>query len=341
MKKHVLKSLLLCSTVLTVLQAGIVLAESPEVTSSDAQPSSLVAEMPSTESPVDATRNHPEDKEEVAEVTVEDYRSNVFDFKKVGINDVRQAFTEDGLEHTFYFGRETCYHCRQFSPVLKDFNQLLNGKLNYYDTDSGDFDEATQEFLFKTLGIPGTPTILYVKNGQPVSGWAGGGVTAQQLHDYLYSDKSSENENDKQENEVSSENPNLPTDTEHHLNEQDAAEDKSVKSDEQSISTDRLVSGNETSVTSHLAYTVEKELESKDALKDSHDAPVSSSTQAMAPVARPRLVPVTNGTTVTSGNATLPKTGEDNSFQLVRLAIAFLIASALVGFSRLKVKGEK
>ena len=121
-----------------------------------------------------------------AEVTMERYLENVADFQKVSINQVYQAFTEDGQDHTIYVGRPTCYYCREFSPVLKEFNQLIDNHLEYYDSDGKDFDDQAKKFLFETVGIPGTPTILYLKNGKLVSGWAGGGVTAQQLYDHLY-----------------------------------------------------------------------------------------------------------------------------------------------------------
>ena len=121
-----------------------------------------------------------------AEVTMERYLENVADFQKVSINQVYQAFTEDGQDHIIYVGRPTCYYCREFSPVLKEFNQLIDNHLEYYDSDGKDFDDQAKKFLFETVGIPGTPTILYLKNGKLVSGWAGGGVTAQQLYDHLY-----------------------------------------------------------------------------------------------------------------------------------------------------------
>ena len=121
-----------------------------------------------------------------AEVTIEGYLENVADFQKVSINQVYQAFTEDGQDHTIYVGRPTCYYCREFSPVLKEFNQLIDSHLEYYDSDGKDFDDQAKKFLFETVGIPGTPTILYLKNGKLVSGWAGGGATAQQLYDHLY-----------------------------------------------------------------------------------------------------------------------------------------------------------
>ena len=53
------------------------------------------------------------------------------------------------MEHTIYFGRKTCSHCRQFSPELKEFNNLIEKKLEYYDLDGKDFDGEAREFLFK------------------------------------------------------------------------------------------------------------------------------------------------------------------------------------------------
>ncbi|CAD0145190.1 Putative bacteriocin [Streptococcus thermophilus] len=79
-----------------------------------------------------------------------------------------------------------CYYCRQFSSELKEFNTLLDEGLAYYNTDSADFDDNARAFLYETVGIPGTPTILRLQNGQLLSGWVGGGVSAQQLYDYLF-----------------------------------------------------------------------------------------------------------------------------------------------------------
>jgi hypothetical protein len=140
-----------------------------------------------------------------AEVTTEDYLENVANFQKVSINQVYQAFTEDGQDHTIYVGRPTCYYCREFSPVLKEFNQLIDNHLEYYNSDGKDFDDQAKKFLFETVGIPGTPTILYLKNGKLVSGWAGGGVTAQQLYDHLYA-SSAIKQNEKVEQSNTTEN---------------------------------------------------------------------------------------------------------------------------------------
>lgn len=126
-----------------------------------------------------------ESEEETADkiptVTVDEYKHNVTELPKITIEDVHHSFTEDNQKHTIYFGRETCYYCRQFSPELKVLNQLLEGRLEYYDTDQPDFDRS---YIFGEIGIPGTPTLLYLENGKVLSGWVGGG-SAKEVYDYL------------------------------------------------------------------------------------------------------------------------------------------------------------
>lgn len=100
------------------------------------------------------------DEPEEAEVTIPQYEENVADFNHVPMTDVYVMFTEDGKEHVIYVGRPTCYYCRQFSPALKEFNTLMDNRLEYYNTDSQDFDEEAANFLFGTIGIPGTPAII-------------------------------------------------------------------------------------------------------------------------------------------------------------------------------------
>uniref|UniRef100_UPI00356B6791 thioredoxin n=1 Tax=Streptococcus pneumoniae TaxID=1313 RepID=UPI00356B6791 len=141
MKKQKIKSLLLVPLVFASITAGLAYAEEQPITSStQANDSSLVApDLPSAKEKV-------EHKSSV--VTPEEYEKNVTDFKKIDIEAVRQSFTGDQLEHTIYFGRKTCSHCRQFSPELKEFNNLIEKKLEYYDLDGKDFDGEAREFLF-------------------------------------------------------------------------------------------------------------------------------------------------------------------------------------------------
>ena len=137
---------------------------------------------PATES-VALAESEEETADDIPEVSREEYEANVADLPKISLDDVRNAFTEDGQAHTIYFGRGTCYYCRQFSPELKVLNQLMDGRLEYYDTDREDFD---RNYVFGEIGIPGTPTLLYLENGQLLSGWVGGGPV-QTVYDHLAS----------------------------------------------------------------------------------------------------------------------------------------------------------
>ena len=195
MKKNLLASALVCTIVLTSLQGSVIQAE----TTGQADSSPVVTEvMQSTEekggaAPTEETAETTgssstvnEEVSQAVEISLEEYLETVAAFQKIDIGAVREAFTEDNQEHLLYFGRGTCYYCRQFSPELKNLHQLTGGKIEYYDTAGYDFDDTAKEFLFKEVGIPGTPTILYIKNGQVLAGWVGGGISAQELYDYFY-----------------------------------------------------------------------------------------------------------------------------------------------------------
>ncbi|MEE5624915.1 hypothetical protein V2O20_06715 [Streptococcus pneumoniae] len=189
MKKYLLQSLLVSTVALVTISPNLVLAESAETKFSDTVPSALNLEPAVTETTGESlTEQKSSDREnesnvqqstkeiikketeDMKSVTSEEYASNVSDFNKISIAEVRQIFTSEDSEHTLYFGRGTCYHCREFSGVLKEFNMLIDKKLEYYDIDGDDFDDSAKEFIFKTIGIPGTPTIIYFKNGKTISG---------------------------------------------------------------------------------------------------------------------------------------------------------------------------
>lgn len=122
------------------------------------------------------------------EITVDEYMKNVADFNKVSITDVENLFYTEG-ETMLYIGRPTCYYCRQFSPELKQFNELIGDTLSYYDIDGTDFDEQAADLIFTKIGIPGTPTTMYIKNGQIISAWVGGAISGQELYNFLYQNK--------------------------------------------------------------------------------------------------------------------------------------------------------
>ena len=102
--------------------------------------------------------------------------------------------TEDGGNHILYVGRPTCYYCRQNSPVLKEFNTLINGQLLYYNTDSDLLDRESRKVLFDKLGIPGTPSVIRLKNGQLISGYLGSAPDARAIYQAVFKEETDKTE---------------------------------------------------------------------------------------------------------------------------------------------------
>ena len=128
------------------------------------------------------------------EVSVETYEKNLENLKPVSYSDVTNMLTEDGRDHILYVGRPTCYYCRQNSPVLKDFNTLIDGQLLYYNTDSDQLDRESRKILFDKLGIPGTPSVIRLKNGQLVSGYLGSAPDAQAIYQAVFKEETEKTE---------------------------------------------------------------------------------------------------------------------------------------------------
>ena len=128
------------------------------------------------------------------EVSVEAYEKNLENLKQVSYSDVTNMLTEDGGDHILYVGRPTCYYCRQNSPVLKDFNTLIDGQLLYYNTDSDQLDRESRKILFDKLGIPGTPSVIRLKNGQLVSGYLGSAPDAQAIYQAVFKEETEKTE---------------------------------------------------------------------------------------------------------------------------------------------------
>ena len=129
-----------------------------------------------------------------SEVSVETYEKNLENLKPVSYSDVTNMLTEDGGDHILYVGRPTCYYCRQNSPVLKDFNTLIDGQLLYYNTDSDQLDRESRKILFDKLGIPGTPSVIRLKNGQLVSGYLGSAPDAQAIYQAVFKEETEKTE---------------------------------------------------------------------------------------------------------------------------------------------------
>ncbi|EHJ52507.1 thiol reductase thioredoxin [Streptococcus macacae] len=127
-------------------------------------------------------------------ISTEKYEANVSHFKAVSMADVYHMFDDTENSYTLYIGRPTCHYCRDFSPILKEFNGLTGSQLYYYNTDRDDFTIAAKEFLKNKVGIFATPMTLFIDKGQLVSGWVGSGIPSKELYNKLYS-----NSNHKEE----------------------------------------------------------------------------------------------------------------------------------------------
>ena len=314
MKNQKIKSLLLVPLVFASITTGVVYAEEHPTTSSiQANDSSVVApDLPSAKEKVE---------HKPAVVTPEEYEKNVTDFKKIDIEAVRQSFTEDQLEHTIYFGRKTCSHCRQFSPELKEFNNLIEKKLEYYDLDGKDFDGEAREFLFKKVGIPGTPTILYLRNGHPISGWVGGGATAQQVYDYMYS-------------------RNLPKQSETVASSEDTVTEivRDDKTGEVENTKENLTNNSDSreplknNIPPSNTITVQPEdlvMTDKKKRGDTSKTISENTDKLQTPLSEVKgndSVPQT----IHLSKQLLPNTGEEESYNLLRIAVALLITSGMI-----------
>ena len=314
MKKQKIKSLLLVPLVFASITTGVAYAEE-QTTSSSIQPNDSSVVAPDLQSGTENVEHKP------SVVTPEEYEQNVAEFKKIDIEAVRQSFTEDQLEHTIYFGRKTCSHCRQFSPELKEFNNLIEKKLEYYDLDGKDFDGEAREFLFKKVGIPGTPTILYLKNGHPISGWVGGGATAQQVYDYMYSrnspkqtetvasseDTVTESVRDDKTGEVENSKENLTnnSDSREPLKNNIPPSNTITVQPEDLVMTDKNKRG-DTSKT--ISENTDKLQTSLSEVKGNDSA----------------------SQTIHLSKQLLPNTGEEESYNLLRIAVALLITSGMI-----------
>ncbi|MCB4938562.1 thioredoxin family protein [Streptococcus mutans] len=135
-----------------------------------------------------STEKTSDSKNTVSEgVSVEEYEANVSHFKAVSMADVYHMFDDTENSYTLYIGRPTCHYCRDFSPILKEFNGLTGSQLYYYNTDRDDFTIAAKEFLKNKVGIFATPMTLFIDKGQLVSGWVGSGIPSKELYNKLYS----------------------------------------------------------------------------------------------------------------------------------------------------------
>lgn len=66
------------------------------------------------------TENQSKEATVIPEVSQQKYQSNVSDLSIITTQTFRNSLVQDIKNDEYiYIGRETCYHCRQFSPTIK------------------------------------------------------------------------------------------------------------------------------------------------------------------------------------------------------------------------------
>ena len=139
---------------------------------------SLIVGLTSTESVKATTVQNFENN-----VSVNQYLNKTSSFKKVNSDEVDSFFDKkDNIDRYLYIGRPTCYYCRQYSATLNEFNNLIGGQLYYLNIDES---KDNADYAFDNLEVPGTPTVMRIKNGEIANAWVGGGKTATELYDFL------------------------------------------------------------------------------------------------------------------------------------------------------------
>ncbi|NQX48478.1 thiol reductase thioredoxin [Paenibacillus tritici] len=115
-----------------------------------------------------------------AEVTIEEYENNVKALPVLNASQTMDKFNS-GEGFYFYIGRPTCYYCREFSPVLKEFSRQISQPIYYYNVDGGDWGREIGQFLVDRIEFQGTPTLAYVRDGKAVVQQVGSGPTINEL----------------------------------------------------------------------------------------------------------------------------------------------------------------
>ncbi|WP_058831051.1 bacteriocin transport accessory protein [Paenibacillus polymyxa] len=112
--------------------------------------------------------------------TVEEYENYVKDLPRLNAKETINKFNS-GEGFYFYLGRPTCYYCREFSPILKEFSVRISQPIYYYNMAGGDWGPEIRQFLIGHIDFKGTPTLAYIKDGKVVAQQAGTGPNADEL----------------------------------------------------------------------------------------------------------------------------------------------------------------
>jgi predicted bacteriocin transport accessory protein len=127
-------------------------------------------------------------------ITESDYEKNIEGVHQISLREYLDK-VHNGKKFIVFIGFKECPHCRNFSPVMKQFLKNVNQQIYYLDYGpTGTFKDASQEErndFYNTFAKPyqflGSPTVALFSNGKVVSMTAGDDTTLADL-DHLVSD---------------------------------------------------------------------------------------------------------------------------------------------------------
>lgn len=125
----------------------------------------------------------------MATVTEADYENNIKGVYPISL-DQYLAKVHSNNKFIVFIGFKECSHCRNFSPVMKQFLKNVNQPIYYLDYGpNGTFKDASQDEIndfYNTFAKPyqflGTPTVALFSNGKVVSMTVGDNTTLAELN---------------------------------------------------------------------------------------------------------------------------------------------------------------
>lgn len=107
-------------------------------------------------------------------------------------NDVTEWYstTKEGGVVVTVFGQTWCKHCKNFKPVMTKIQKEYGFKLFWFDLDEvSNKDRVTLENTYQIYTDFGTPYTFITNNGEFVADYQNGGMTEEQLIEFLKENK--------------------------------------------------------------------------------------------------------------------------------------------------------
>lgn len=125
----------------------------------------------------------------ITTVTESDYEKNIKGVHRISLKKYLTK-VHKGNKFIVFIGFKECSHCRNFSPVMKQFLKSVDQRIYYLDYGpTGTFKDASQEEIndfYNTFSKPykflGTPTVALFSNGKVISMTVGDNTTLADLN---------------------------------------------------------------------------------------------------------------------------------------------------------------